>query len=180
VGGVHDLALGFALFVVLYYLDADTRLVDPAVADLSDWQAIGVSLAGIVLAWFVYDALCRTVGRRSQVALALIGTGLVALAAWIAGELLAPRAAYLQVGVMLGTIMVANVLVVIIPAHRKLVAAMEEKRIPDAGTAARGEEPVRPQQLPHAAGALHDARRPLRIRVRSRRGLARLRRASQC
>ena len=123
---------GFALFVVLYYLDADTRLVDPAVADLSDWQAIGVSLAGIVLAWFVYDALCRTVGRRSQVALALIGTGLVALAAWIAGELLAPRAAYLQVGVMLGTIMVANVLVVIIPAHRKLVAAMEEKRIPDA------------------------------------------------
>ena len=28
--------------------------------------------------------------------------------------------------------MVANVLVVIIPAHRKLVAAMEEKRIPDA------------------------------------------------
>jgi uncharacterized membrane protein len=56
----------------------------------------------------------------------------VALAAWIAGELLAPRAAYLQVGVMLGTIMVANVLVVIIPAHRKLVAAMEEKRIPDA------------------------------------------------
>ena len=123
---------GFALFVVLYYLDADTRLVDPAVADLSDWQAIGVSLAGIVLAWFVYDALCRTVGRRSQVALALIGAGLVALAAWIAGELLAPRAAYLQVGVMLGTIMVANVLVVIIPAHRKLVAAMEEKRIPDA------------------------------------------------
>ncbi len=123
---------GFALFVVLYYLDADTRLVDPAVADLSDGQAIGVSLAGIVLAWFVYDVLCRTVGRRSQVALAIVGTGLVALAAWIAGELLAPRAAYLQVGVMLGTIMVANVLLVIIPAHRKLVSAMEEKRVPDA------------------------------------------------
>src|SRR4029453_9662882 len=30
------------------------------------------------------------------------------------------------------TIMVANVLFVIIPAHRKLVAAMEEKREPDA------------------------------------------------
>ena len=27
---------GFALFVLLYYLDADVRLVDPAVADLSD------------------------------------------------------------------------------------------------------------------------------------------------
>ena len=32
---------------------------------------------------------------------------------------------------MLGTIMAANVLFVIIPAHRKLVAAMEEKREPD-------------------------------------------------
>ena len=33
---------------------------------------------------------------------------------------------------MLGTIMVANVFLVIIPAHRKLVAAMEEGREPDA------------------------------------------------
>ena len=123
---------GFALFVVLYYFDADVRLVDPSVADISDWQAIGLSVLGIVLAWIVYDLLCRTVGQWSQAALAVVGTGFVALAAWIAGELLAPRAAYLQVGVMLGTIMVANVLLVIIPAHRKLVAAMEEKREPDA------------------------------------------------
>jgi uncharacterized membrane protein len=61
----------------------------------------------------------------------VIGTGLVAAAAWGAGELYAPRAAYLQVGVMLGTIMVANVFLVIIPAHRKLVAAMEAGREPD-------------------------------------------------
>jgi uncharacterized membrane protein len=71
------------------------------------------------------------VGERSQLALAVTGTALVALAAWGAGELFAPRAAYLQVGAMLGTIMVANVLFVIIPAHRKLVSAMEEKREPD-------------------------------------------------
>jgi uncharacterized membrane protein len=69
---------------------------------------------------------------RSQLALAVVGTGLVALAAWGAGELFSPRAAYLQVGVMLGTIMAANVFFVIIPAHRKLVAAMEEGREPDA------------------------------------------------
>jgi uncharacterized membrane protein len=122
---------GFALFVVLYYFDADVRLVDAGVADLDEWQAIALSIAGIALAWVVYDVLCRTVGQRSQAALAVIGTGLVALAAWGAGELFAPRAAYLQVGVMLGTIMAANVLFVIIPAHRKLVAAMREKREPD-------------------------------------------------
>ena len=122
---------GFALFVLLYYFDARLRLVDPDVADLGQWQAIALSVAGIAVAWVVYDVLCRTVGQRSQVALAIVGTGLVALAAWGTGELFAPRAAYLQVGVMLGTIMAANVFFVIIPAHRKLVAAMEEKREPD-------------------------------------------------
>ena len=122
---------GFALFVVLYYFDARVRLVDAGIADLDEWQAIVLSVGGIALAWVVYDVLCRTVGQRSQAALAVVGTGLVALAAWCAGELFAPRAAYLQVGVMLGTIMAANVFFVIIPAHRKLVAAMEEKREPD-------------------------------------------------
>ena len=61
----------------------------------------------------------------------MIGVGLVALAAWGAGELFAPRAAYLQVGVMLGTIMAANVFFVIIPAHRKLVARDGGGREPD-------------------------------------------------
>jgi len=122
---------GFALLVVLYYFDADVRLVDPQVADLVAWQAVALSIGGLALGWLVYDVLCRTVGERSQLALAVVGTALVALAAWGAGELFAPRAAYLQVGAMLGTIMVANVLFVIIPAHRKLVSAMEEKREPD-------------------------------------------------
>jgi uncharacterized membrane protein len=121
---------GFALMVVLYYFDTDVRLVDAGAADLDEWQAIALSVGSIALAWIVYDVLCRTV--RSQVALAVVGTGLVALAAWGASELFAPRAAYLQVGVMLGTIMAANVFFVIIPAHRKLVSAMEEKREPDA------------------------------------------------
>jgi uncharacterized membrane protein len=123
---------GFALMVVLYYFEADLRLVDPAVATLDEWEAIALSVGGIVLAWVVYDVLCQTIGQRSQAALAVVGTGLVALSAWGASELFAARAAYLQVGVMLGTIMAANVFLVIIPAHRKLVAAMEEGREPDA------------------------------------------------
>jgi uncharacterized membrane protein len=122
---------GFALMVVLYYFDAGLRLVDADAAGLEEWEAIALSVAGIALAWIVYDLLCRTVGQRSQVALGFIGTALVAIAAWASSELFAPRAAYLQVGVMLGTIMVANVLLVIIPAHRRLVAAMEDKREPD-------------------------------------------------
>ena len=122
---------GFALMVVLYYFDAGVRLVDPTVADLSDWAAIALSVGGLALAWIVYDVLCRTVGQRSQLALAVVGVALVAIAAWGASELFAARATYLQIGAMLGTVMAVNVLAVIIPAHRKLVGAMAERREPD-------------------------------------------------
>ena len=50
---------GFALLVLLYWLDAGDRLVDPAVADLSPIQAVGLSAAGLALAWLVYDGACR-------------------------------------------------------------------------------------------------------------------------
>jgi uncharacterized membrane protein len=131
---------GFALMVVLYYFDADVRLVDPAVADLAEWQAIALSFGGFGVAWVVYDVLCRTVGDRSQAALTVVGVALVALAAWASGELFTARAAYLQVGAMLGTIMVANVLFVIIPAHRELVRAMAERREPDPVPLLRAKE----------------------------------------
>jgi uncharacterized membrane protein len=122
---------GFGLLVLLYYVDADVRLVDPSVADLEPWQAIVVSIGGLVLGWVVYDVLCRTVGARSQAALTVVGVVLVAVAAWAAGQLFTARAAYLEIGAILGTIMAANVLLVIIPAHGKLVRAMDEKREPD-------------------------------------------------
>jgi uncharacterized membrane protein len=124
---------GFALLVVLYYFDADTRLVDPAVRGLEEWEAIALSVGGLVLGLLAYEALCRSVGARSQAALAVVGAVLYALAAWGASELFSARAAFLQVGAMVGTIMAANVFLSIIPAHRKLVAAMEDGREPEAG-----------------------------------------------
>src|ERR671936_3092222 len=53
---------GFALLVVLYYLNASTYLVDPQVADVSDWMAVAISIGLLVAAWAVYDVLCRALG----------------------------------------------------------------------------------------------------------------------
>ena len=119
---------GFALFVFLYYFNASTYLVqlgDP----LGTGWAIAVSIALLAVAWLVYDVLCRLVRNDLWVAAAMLG--LTTLAAWGCSELFAPRAAYLQVGAMLGTIMVANVFFVIIPAHRELIRAKEAYREPD-------------------------------------------------
>src|SRR5438552_4951113 len=50
---------GFALFIVVYYSHATSYLIDPTVRDLTGWEAIMLSVVGIVLAWLVYDLLCR-------------------------------------------------------------------------------------------------------------------------
>src|SRR5262249_5295084 len=93
---------GFVLFVVLYYLHAHETLIDPSVANLTTAEAVLASLGLLAVGWLVYDGLCRTVGQRSDLALAAIMVALVAATAYGVTQLFAPRAAYLQVGAMLG------------------------------------------------------------------------------
>src|SRR3954454_2883771 len=131
---------GFALYVSLYYLQPRTYLVDASVADISPAVAIGASIALLATGWLVYDLLCRTVAKRSEVALGVCMLVLVAVTAYGCSQLFAPRAAYLQVGAMLGTIMVANVFFVIIPAHWELIRAKEAGRDPDPAANARGKQ----------------------------------------
>jgi uncharacterized membrane protein len=130
---------GFALFVVLYYSDADTYLVDRSVADIGTGWAIAISIGLLAVAWIVYDVLCRVLERR-QLALAGAVFLFVAASAYGAGELFSARAAYVQVGAMLGTIMVANVFFVIIPGHWEVVRAREAGRDPDPVHNLRGKQ----------------------------------------
>jgi uncharacterized membrane protein len=88
-----------------------------------------ISIALLVAAWVVYDVLCRLLHNELWLAAALVG--LTTLAAWGCSRLFSGRTEYIQVGAMLGTIMAANVFLVIIPAHRELVRAKEAGRKPD-------------------------------------------------
>jgi uncharacterized membrane protein len=56
---------------------------------------------------------------------------LTAVAAWGCMQLFQPRAAFLQVGAMIGTIMAGNVFFNIIPAHWELIHAKRAGREPD-------------------------------------------------
>ena len=128
---------GFALMVVLYYLNADQYLIDRSVADLSTGAAVAISVSLLAAAWIVYDVLCRLLGSRPLV-LAAVLLAVVTLSAWGIGHLFSGRAVYLQVGAMLGTMMVGNVFFVIIPAQRELVRAKEAGREPDPRANKRG------------------------------------------
>jgi uncharacterized membrane protein len=124
---------GFGLLVVLYYFDADTYLVDKSVADIPVAAAIAISLIGLAAAWLIYDVACMLF--KSDLVVGLLLVVLTAAAAYGASEVFSGRAAYLQVGAMLGTIMAANVLFNIIPAHWELIRAKEAGREPDPAPA---------------------------------------------
>ena len=121
---------GFALMVVLYYFNASAYLIDPAVADLRPWEAVGLSSGLLIAAWVVYDVLCRLLVGHGLV-LWLLLSGLTAVASFGCTQLFQPRAAFVQVGAMIGTIMAGNVFFNIIPAHWELIHAKRAGRDPD-------------------------------------------------
>ena len=120
---------GFALLVLMYYVNADIYLVDKAVADITGGMAVWISLGFILASWIIYDLLCRT--GWDDVWIGLAGFLFLVAAIYFISHLFSGRGAYIQIGSMLGTIMVANVLMVIIPGQRELVQAKQRGEEPD-------------------------------------------------
>jgi uncharacterized membrane protein len=122
---------GFALLVLVYYLDADLFLIDKSVLDLSPQGAVAVSFCGLAAAYLAYEAICRSPLGRYDVALALLGYVFLVALTLAFTHVFAGRGAFVQIGALIGTIMVANVFVVIIPYQKKSVAALLAGQTPD-------------------------------------------------
>lgn len=121
---------GISLLVVVYYLNDGAFLVDPAVAALSAAQATLLGIGVVAGSWIVYDLAWRTLGRFRVWPTALT-LAVLAGSSWILTATLSGRAAFIHVGVVIGTIMTGNVWFVILPAQRELLAATREGREQD-------------------------------------------------
>jgi uncharacterized membrane protein len=132
---------GFPLLVIVYYLTRGALLVDPAVSSITPGAAVALGLGVLVVAWVVYDALWTSPLARlhPRVAGALSWALLFALVYGLT-RVLSGRAAYIHTGAMLGTIMVANVWMRIVPAQRDLIAAAEAGRTPDVTLSVRAKQ----------------------------------------
>ena len=122
---------GIALLILVYY--AGGLMSDGTPGKLTNAQAIGAGVASIIAGWLVYDLI---LARNGYVAL---GLGLVAIiaTAWGLTQLMSPRAAFMHVGAILGTLMTANVWHHIIPAQKRMVTVALEGGVPDAKLADR-------------------------------------------
>jgi uncharacterized membrane protein len=128
---------GVVMLALVYWAGASTYLIDRSVMPLTVPEAIAISFGSLIVGWLVYDALCKLLENQP----ALLGFAVfafLAFAAWGLSHLFSARAAYLHVGAIMGTIMVANVAHVIIPGQRKMIAQIRAGQQPDPRPGAMG------------------------------------------
>jgi len=122
---------GFLLLILQYYLNARAYLIDPSVLALAPWQAVLISVASLAAGWAAYDGICRSRLGDSPAALAVTVFVLIVLAALLYTNVFSGRGALIHVGALIGTIMSANVFMVIIPNQRRMIAVMMRGETPD-------------------------------------------------
>ncbi len=126
---------GVILLILVYYMGG--VLVDDSVANIRVGTGIAIGVGVLIVSWVVYDLMLQSPVGKSEAAFAVVSFILVAATAYGLTHVLSGRAAYIHLGAMFGTIMAANVWMRILPAQRKMVAALKEGRAPDATLAAR-------------------------------------------
>lgn len=122
---------GISLLILVFYMAAASTMVDPQVADISAGTAVLISAVSLPLAYLAYDLTWRTaIGKRPGLA-TLLTIAVVIAASAVYFTYFSGRAAYVHVGVLLGTLMTGNVWLVIMPSQRELIAATLEGREQD-------------------------------------------------
>jgi len=127
---------GFALLVLVYYIGGGA-LVDTDVADISVSAAIGIGIGVMIVGWIVYDLMMLSPLRKNEKAFAVIAYLLIVGLTYGLTRVFSGRAAYIHVGALFGTIMAANVWMRILPAQKKMIAALNAGQKPDDALSAQ-------------------------------------------
>ena len=130
---------GMALIVIIYWFGANTYLIDQQVMPMSATMAITISGSVLVAGWLIYNTLCRVLANKDTLLTAIILLLIIATD-WALFQAFSARAAYLHVGAMMGTIMVFNVMIHIIPGQKKVVAQIRAGEEPDSAPGIIGKQ----------------------------------------
>jgi len=122
---------GFLLLCLVYYYGAGMYLIDRAKLDLHPVDATLIGLGFIVGGWVAYDLLCKSPLGKSNRVCGIIWFCVLTAAGYALCQIFTGRGAFIHVGAMIGTVMAANVLMVIIPNQKKTVKALLAGDAPD-------------------------------------------------
>jgi len=126
---------GILLLTIVYYLGGAQLEFD---SEISEAAGVGIGIGTLLLGWLVYDLLMwRSPLGVHELSAGVILTCLTVGLAYGLTCVLSPRAAYMHIGALFGTIMVANVWLRILPAQRAMIQATRAGERPDRSLAAR-------------------------------------------
>jgi uncharacterized membrane protein len=131
---------GFALLAVQYYWNASIYLVDPAILPISGGAAVAISVVSLAVGWLIYNALCRLALKENTALLAVAVFILIVGSGFLYTHVFSGRGAFIHTGAMIGTIMAANVFMVIIPNQKKITASLLKGEAPDPALGATGKQ----------------------------------------
>jgi len=122
---------GFALLIIIYYLNAESIMIDKNVNDIKPFTAIIISLSFLAASWLIYDYLCKSNLINNTILFSIICLIIAIIISYLLTKIYGSRAAYIHIGASLGTIMAANVFRVIIPSQKNMVDAALANKEPD-------------------------------------------------
>ena len=91
----------------------------------------------LVVGWVVYDLMMLSPLRKHEKLFAVIAYLMIVGVIYGLTRYLSGRAAYIHVGALFGTIMAANVWMRILPAQKKMIAALNAGQKPDDALSAQ-------------------------------------------
>lgn len=131
---------GMALLGVVYYLSHGVYLIDSTIKNLTLSEAMGLSVGSILFSWIFYDLLWQTVGKKHQRTALGLSLLLLGVCQSVYTEFLSGRAAFIHMGALMGTWMVANVWIRILPNQQKMLDSIVKGEEPDTSLGVRAKQ----------------------------------------
>ena len=119
---------GIALLILIYYVNADILMVDKRVNEnISSYLAIAISVFSIIGSWLIYDFICKSKLINYKIIFPIVLLIIGTVISFGLTKIYGSRFAFLQSGIILGSIMTMNVFFVIAPNGKKIASAALKK-----------------------------------------------------
>lgn len=123
---------GFFLLGIVYYMGGAVYTIKPG-SGLSPTTAMITGISVLFFGWIIYDLMWHYLFRNRMKLGSIISFAMLIGVAYGLSHIFSGRGMFIHVGALLGTLMMVNVWVRILPAQSQMIAATEKGEIPDYG-----------------------------------------------
>lgn len=131
---------GIALLVIVYYMNGASFLIDPRVSSIGATVGVTLSIAALLTGWIIYDGLWRIWGEHHPRTATVLSVALLFGAIFSFTQVFGGRGAYIQVGVLIGTLMTGNVWLCIVPSQHALIESTKSGKQQDPRLSIRAKQ----------------------------------------